>query len=132
MAEETLVKDVLTDHMIAAGRALTNALERRGWPFIAAFWLYDWERNRWSLVFASPVVDSKGLMAAYGEILPDIDLTAAALEFDAVRLVPPRDRYVRELLELVDRGLHIDGRRIRSGAVEDSYVYRVRPTAPAA
>lgn len=129
MAEETLVKDVLTDEMVTAGRVLTDVLEEKGWPVVAAFWLYDWERNRWYLVFASPVVDAKGLLAAYGEVLPD---AMKAVEFDAVRLVSPKDRYVRELLELVDRGLHIDGQRIRSGAVEDSFVYRVRPTASAA
>ena len=133
MGEETLVKDVLTDSMIAAGQALTDVLEQREWPFIAAFWLYDWESNRWRLVFASSVVDQKGLIAAYGEVLPEIDdKNSFALDWTAVRLVSPKDRYVRELLELVDRGLHIDGRRVRSGAVEDSYVYRVRPTASAA
>lgn len=131
MAEETVVKDVLTDNMIEAGQALTNALERRRWPFVAAFWLYDWETNRWKLVFASPVVE-KGPTAAYGEVLAVRKGTSPTVDFDAVLLVSPRDRYVRELLELVDRGLHIDGRRIRSGAVEDSYVYRVRPTASAA
>lgn len=131
MAEETLVKEVLTDGMIAAGDALTTALAERSWPFIAAFWLYDWERNRWKLVFATPVVE-KGPTSAYREVLAVRKGTSPAVDFDAVRLVSPKDRYVRELLELVDRGLHIDGRRIRSGAVEDSYVYRVRPTASAA
>lgn len=131
MAEETLVKEVLTDGMIVAGDALTTALAQRGWPFIAAFWLYDWESNRWRLVFASSVVE-KGPTAAYREVLAVRKRTSPTVDFDVVRLVSPKDRYVRELLELVDCGLRIDGRRVRSGAVEDSYVYRVRPTASAA
>jgi hypothetical protein len=127
-----LVKEVLTDSMIAAGEAFTNALERKNWSFVAAFWLYDWENNRWKLLIASPVVDQKGPLEAYREVLPETNATTPPLEWMAVQVVSPKDRYVRELLELVERGLQLDGRRHRGRVVEDSYVYRVRPTATAA
>ena len=131
MAEETLVKEVLTDSMIAAGRALTDALEQRGWLLLAAFWLYDWETNRWKLMFASPVVE-KGVGAALDDVCAALDVTTPAVRFAEVDLVSPDDPHVRALLRLATGGLRLDGKRIRSGPVEDSYVYRVRPTASVA
>lgn len=36
MAEATLVKEVLTDDMIAAGAAVTRTLDAAGWPIVAS------------------------------------------------------------------------------------------------
>ena len=131
MAEDTVVKEVLTDNMIAAGQALTNTLEERGWPFVAIFWLYDWENNRWDLVVSSPLFDQAGT-AAYTAVNDAVEASTPKVDYFWLLLVPDRNRYVRSLVELADRGLKLDGRRHSGAVVEDSYVYRVRPTAAVA
>ncbi|MGZ5443670.1 MAG: hypothetical protein ACXW31_08625 [Thermoanaerobaculia bacterium] len=135
MAEETLVKDVLTDDMITSGLALTKTLEQVGWPVVASFWFYDWETNRWRLVLASPVVDEKGPTAAYGEVFAALDVTRPAVSFESVWVVSPGDRSVRVLRSLSAEGRKLEGRHIQGlfegGYIEDSYVYRALPASAA-
>lgn len=131
MAEDTLVKEVLTDNMIEAGRALVNTLEQKGASIVAAFWLYDWENNRWKLTFVFPNFD-KAPRAVISEVLDAHKITTPAVDFLDLSYLSPKDRRVRELQEHVDGGRNLENRRHRGRAVEDSYVYRVRPTASAA
>lgn len=131
MAEDTLVKDVLSGDMIAAGQALTNTLEQRGFPFVAVFWLYDWENNRWNLVVASPLFDT-AWTAAHKAVHDAVKASTPEVDRWLLRLFSDTDRNVRSLVELADEGLKLDGRRHRGRVVEDSYVYRVRPTAAVA
>src|SRR5207247_1427891 len=49
MAEDTMVKDLLTDTLIKAGADLTKKLDEVEWPVVASFWLYLPELNTWKL-----------------------------------------------------------------------------------
>jgi hypothetical protein len=122
MAEDVLVKEVLTDKMIEAGRALTEALEQSGSSFAAAFWLYDWENNRWKLTFAFPVDGPD----AINEVLALRRVTTPQVDFFDLRVTSIKGREVREILEVAQRGYKIENRVHRGAAIEDSYVYRVR------
>jgi hypothetical protein len=66
MAEETLVKEMLTDEMKKAGAELTRKLDEAKWPVTASFWYFVSDDNQWKLIVASPKLESEG---------PNSDLT---------------------------------------------------------
>ncbi len=65
MAEVVLVKEALTPEMMAAGRALIDALDGKGWPPTSAFWFFDVEQSCWRLILSSPDVQNSGSRHAY-------------------------------------------------------------------
>jgi hypothetical protein len=65
MAEDTVVKEVLTDKMIDAGEALVRELDRRRWPVEDALWLYESDGNRWQLAITSPNLEIEGPQRCY-------------------------------------------------------------------
>lgn len=138
MAEETLVKENLTDEMIETGAELTKALDRSGWPIVAALWLFDADINQWRMVLASPAVEETGPLAAYvkvGALLEELNRT---LPLSGLSVVTPNDPTIRALSSSAyARGTETEGRRVHRTAVngrfvDDAYLYRLVPVAPAA
>lgn len=127
MAQEILVKDALTDRMVTAGQIFTDALVQSGWPFVAVFWFYDWESNRWRLVVASSKAE-KNITESLGELYAILESSEAALTFFTLRLLPPDNQYVQEILGITRNGYMPRDRAIRGPLVEDSYVYVVNHT----
>src|SRR6266849_1077845 len=61
MAQEVVVKEQLPSEAVAAGDQLTSELRRRSdFGLLASFWLYTSESNRWKLVIATRLVESRG------------------------------------------------------------------------
>jgi len=139
MAEETLVKDVLTDAMIKAGADLTLRLDRVEWPVIASFWLYLPEVNNWRLVLASPVVTLSGPRHAYQSVQTALGALAditTGLTLSDIEVVEPRHYLVTSLRSAVDTGPTISGMRltrtmINGQFIHDAYIYRMSDRAPA-
>jgi hypothetical protein len=136
MAETILVKEVLTDQMIAAGADLIKQLDRSGWPVVGSLWLYDPEMNEWRLLIVSPSVKDDGPLAAYQRINAQLE-SVAHLSWEPISVVSPDDRRVRALASAYKTGPDLQGRRVHRTAVngyyvDDAYVYRLPPVAPAA
>jgi hypothetical protein len=100
MAENTVVKEQLTEAMIDAGARLTSRLDEIGLPVRAAFWMFVPDLNEWRLMFASPEVSSKGPRGVYEtirqaieELGPDVatvtlsDVGVLDVDADMVRLL---------------------------------------------
>src|SRR3989441_4127236 len=138
MAEDTLVKDVLTDAMIKAGAELTRKLDEVEWPVVASFWLYAPELNTWKLVVASPVVTSSGPRRAYEAIqksLATLTNARAQLALSDIEVVEPRHYLVSLLRVAINTGPTINGIRftknvINGHFVHDAYIYRMSDRAP--
>ena len=62
MAQDTVVKEPLTEAMIRAGAELTRRLDELRWPVFASLWLYLSEGNQWRLMLASPLVASGAIL----------------------------------------------------------------------
>ena|SRR2546425_4877413 len=138
MAEDTLVKDVLTDAMIKAGAELTRKLDQVEWPVLASFWLYMPELNTWKLLLASPVVPLSGPRRAYESIqmalatLPDV---RAQISLSDIEVVEPRHYLVSLLRTAINTGPTINGIRftrnvINGQFIHDAYIYRISDRAP--
>ncbi|MHB0969450.1 MAG: hypothetical protein ACYC7A_09440 [Thermoanaerobaculia bacterium] len=135
MAEETLVRESLTEEMIRAGEELTKKLDESAWPVTAAFWFYVPDENQWRLVFASPIVAKKGPKAGYDAVAEA--LSALRRNFTALRyisVVEPQNPLVQLLASAVSIGPGITGVRFSQNTVngrfiEDAYLYKLTRTA---
>jgi hypothetical protein len=137
MAEESLVKEVLSEQMIAVGHELVLRLDRAGFPLAGALWIFDPENNEWRLLLASPSVRTEGPRAAYSRVAEVLQDLRSALSLEDVTIVDTDDTRIRLLSSVYPSDQNIEGRRFKRGAIgghliDDAYIYRLHPVAPAA
>jgi len=138
MAEDIVVKEVLTDEMKRDGAALTRALDEAGWPVVASFWYYESDDNFWKLMLASPRVSTYGQRDGYGAVIRALDaLHESRKKLKHITVVEPNNAIVRALASAVQTGWTIDGipfsrRAINGSIVEDAYLYRMTSESAAA
>lgn len=133
MAENTVVKDQLTEPMIQAGAELTQKLDEMGVPTSAALWLFDAEVNEWRLMFASSEISTKGPRHVYGRIrsaLQQLGNRAAAAPLSAIGLLDEHAELVKLLKSAITTGSGIARIRfsknvINGHFIEDALIYRV-------
>lgn len=127
-----MVKEVLVDKQIEAGRVLTERLDKGGFPVTASFWLFDSDTNDWRLTIALEAVDRIGVGArkVYGRIQDilseDADL-GRVLDLQDIHLAGPMDNLIRDFRKLRQRKLGVVRlkRTVVGGRyVEDAYVYK--------
>jgi hypothetical protein len=138
MAEETLVKEALTDAMIRGGASLTSKLDESGFPVLGAFWLFDPEENHWKLMIVSPEVTTSGPKDSYEAISGALGaLQHHFTDLQFITVVAPNYPLVRALATAVRTGRAIEGIRFSRQAlagrfIDDLYLYRLLPEATAA
>lgn len=125
MAEDTMVKEPLTDSMIDIGETVVRKLNEMGLPISAAFWFFDAEINQWLLRVASSEVVTKGPQAVYGRIREAIDQLgpqAPAELLWAVRVLEPDAELVKLLRLMVRTGPGISRVRCTRNAVNGRFI----------
>jgi hypothetical protein len=138
MAEETLVKELLTEEMKLAGAELTRKLDEAEWPVLAAFWYFVPSENQWKLMLASPKVETDGPRNAY-EIISKA-LSTIPGHFGGIGLisvVSPKHDLVQTLASTIQTGPSIGGirvfqRMVNGHFVDDAYIYRISLESAAA
>lgn len=138
MAEDSLVKDSLTDTMIKAGADLTRKLDEVGWPVLASLWLYLPELNDWKLLLASPLVTTEGPRRAYESVqtaLATIATEQAPLALSDIEVVEPSNYLIALLRTAINTGPTINGIRftrnvINGQFIHDAHIYRMSDRAP--
>lgn len=133
MAENSVVKEQLTDAMVEAGAELTSKLDDVGLPITAALWLFMPEVNEWRLLFASAEVATKGPRNVYQKIRSAIDQLkdkAAAAPLSVIGLMDPDSDLVRLLRAAVPTGAGVQRIRfsknvINGHYIDDALIYRV-------
>jgi hypothetical protein len=126
-----MAKAILLAEDLESGEKLLRRLEAERFPVSAAFWRKD--ESGWQYHIVSPLVDRKGLRAAY-ETVSRVVLNAAATqgESGSVSLssvtVNGLDDVESERALAVARGLARDGFRGRSSIdTGDFIIYATRP-----
>src|SRR5436305_7694379 len=105
MAEETVVKEVLTEDMKSLGASLTRALDEAGWPIVAAFWYYESDENRWELMLTFPRVNSDSGSGPYMAVIDALDaLHLSRANVNHIRVVAPEHPVVRALTSRIQTG----------------------------
>jgi hypothetical protein len=136
MAEETVVKEPLTEQMIVSGEKLIERLHAERFDTASAFWLFTSETSRWYLVFASPNVQKDGPLKTYGRIqkvLAKMSSGNGIISLLDVKVVPSTDPLVKSLRKLLrsalrgangSAGVRVTRNRVADTYIEDAYVYR--------
>src|SRR5437667_3457882 len=119
--------------MIAACEESNQCHDAVDFGFVATFWLYAVEPNRWRLMLASPLVDREGPIKAYARIQATLVKRPDAVPGLSVRnitVLSPKDPLVKKLRTVIrvgkgKRGMRFSSARVRDTFVEDSYIYRL-------
>jgi hypothetical protein len=133
VAENTVLKEVLTDEMVEAGARLVRKLDELAIPVTAAFWMLDTEINEWRLFLACPLVQRDGPPAVYEMIyraIAQLDERTTQVLFMAISVAPDE-----ELIEALRATLRTEAdverirfrRNVAGGHfIEDALIYRSR------
>jgi hypothetical protein len=124
----------LVENQIDEGQWLIDQLQQDGVIIRAACWIKPVEEDRWSLYLATPIVDERGPLEAYRQVIP----TLRALGDDwitssEIMLVGETHSMVKDAIEILRRFPHskpIHSPRSMVGgiAAEEVYVYPLKKT----
>jgi len=133
MAEEILVKEVLSSEEIEAGKELLGRLDAAKLEVIAAYWIFDPEVGVWRLEFVSPLVKSKGPLWFYAKIDNLLDAEpklSPRLDFSVINIQGPNYSFYKELVSAVKSRKDLSEVRLNrilvAGQLVDLYVYRLQ------
>lgn len=131
MADETLVKDPLTDEMISDGEELTCRVVDAGWGVAAAFWLFFTDSLRWNLVLGIDEVPEKGSLEIYKAIRTDLDARPLrGVEVSELMILQPDHPLVKRMKSYAGKSGGTSPVRIKQAVldnvfVEDALIYFV-------
>lgn len=132
MAEEILVKEILSSEDIAAGEELLRHLDTAKLEVIAAYWIFNPEVGVWRLEFVSPQVKSEGPLWFYGRIsslLGAEPKLLSRLSFDIISVQGPNYSYYKMLVSAVKSKKELSGVRLNrilvGGQLMDLHIYRL-------
>lgn len=123
---------ILVEPKIKVGKELIQRLDRSQFPMDAALWLFMPEVERWRLMIASRLVDSKGPKETYREIQKVLSQWSGAskLSLSEITVVSPKDSLIKVLRKAEKTGPTLTGTRMSRSAIdgvyiEDAYIYRL-------
>jgi len=133
MVTEMVVKESLSEQMIAAGSELIRRLDDAGLNVSGALWFYEPDSNYWRLIIVTAEVSAKGIKEVYREIqsvLRAIPEDKSIIGLSDISVVDSNDPLVSLLKVALKTGAGISGirfsRNIVNGTlIEDSYIYRL-------
>jgi len=133
MAENTVVKEQLTEEMVEAGAQLTAKLDEMGSPIAAALWFFLPDINEWRLLFASTEVSVKGPRDVYEKIqgaIQSVGDKASAAPLSVIGVVDADHPLVSLLRTALRTGGGISRIRFSRNVIDghfidDALIYRI-------
>jgi hypothetical protein len=132
MAQEILVKEILSSDEIDAGKELLRELDDTPLDVIAAYWIFDPDVGTWRLVFVSPQVETKGPLRVYMQIFQLLNLDSKLsflIPSDRISIEGPNYTSYKGLRSAVNSKKKLAGVRLNrlvvGGQVIDLYIYRL-------
>jgi hypothetical protein len=130
MAEEILVKEILSAEEIAAGEKLLKRLDRAKAHVIAAYWAYVPAVAEWHLELVSPLVESKGPLEFYSEV-GDLISSPTRIDYltlNTIMVLGPNYSFYKQLRSSLRPKEDLSAVRLRQllvgNEVMDLYIYR--------
>ncbi|MFL6281929.1 MAG: hypothetical protein ACJ74Q_02040 [Pyrinomonadaceae bacterium] len=130
MAQELLVKEILSADEIAAGEKLLKRLDGAKAGVVAAYWVYVPAVAEWHLEFVSPKVESEGPREFYSEIgdLLSSPTRIDCLTLNTIMVLGPSYSFYKQLRAALNPKEDLAGVRLRQllvgNEVMDLYIYR--------
>ena len=125
----------LVENQIDDGQWLLDRLKDSGLIIRAACWVKPFDEDRWSLYIATPLIDEKGSLEAYRQVIPvSRTLDSDWITSSTVMLVGEKHPIVKDVLNILQRFPHnkpIRPPRSMVGgiSVEEVYVYSLKKTS---
>ena len=133
MAEEIVVKELLSDKKIEAGKQLIQKLESRGIDVAGALWLFHAESSAWKLTLAFSHVSEKGARGFYERVQKAIDrLGNPEVSLGEVRVLDSGDPLIKALRHTIKTGskdlttIRLTRNMVDGRYIEDALVYRMK------
>lgn len=117
--------------MIEEGRRLLTALDKADVAVRAALWLYNSERETWTLQLAMPAFDALGPRASYEALEKVIRSAKIGLRLDQVGVARSDAPMIETLRSAVKTpvkavsGIWFTQNVVEGVVVEDAYIYRL-------
>ncbi|MBI1986922.1 MAG: hypothetical protein HYS70_01065 [Nitrospinae bacterium] len=132
MDKELVVREILSEQMIDAGKKLIERLDESQVNVQAAFWLYLPDDKTWEMMLISPLVGTDGPRSFYKRILDankKAEESEPIISLDDIRVADTSNRLANLLSIAIPTGSGISGIRLWKNAIngtfiEDSYIYR--------
>jgi hypothetical protein len=124
-----MVTAALVNHDIEIGRRIVAALTRASVPVTVYLWAFVPQLQEWQFIVATPLVDTKGPLAAYGEVNKALQREGVFEDIPLRRifLKSPNDRVLKSLEKeskaIPHEAFTVVNEQIAGNFVEDAYVY---------
>lgn len=131
MAEEVLVKEILTTEMIEGGRDLTKRLAKTELGVTASFWFYMTDNLRWNLMLGISQVLEEGTIKAYTIIQSELkDRPVRGVSFSDVVVLQSDHPVIRRLKRLTraSKGgaeVRVSRAVVENVFIDDAYIYNL-------
>ena len=133
MAEELVVKEILSDAMIRSGAEITGKLDEINWNVEASFWFYSPDENQWRLIFASPNVGKEGPRKSYQNILKALKKLPEDIprpELRDIYVVDVSHHLIPLMRKMIQPEKNISGIRLSKNVIngkyiDDVFIYRI-------
>ncbi len=119
----------LVSHDIEIGRRIVAALTRASIPVTVYLWAFIPQLQEWQFMIATPLVDRKGPLAAYGEVNRALQKEGVFDDIPLRRIFlrSPSDRVLkfleRESKTVPQEAFRVVNEQIAGDFVEDAYLY---------
>ena len=130
MAEEILVKEILSTEQVAAGEKLLRRLDSAKAEVIAAYWVYVPAVTEWHLEFVSPQVENEGPLEFYGKVNDLLSSPSKIdyLTFNTIMVLGPNYSFYKLLQAALKSERDLSGVRLSrflvGSEIMDLYIYR--------
>ena len=133
MVEELVVREVLTEQMIDAGKKLVERLDQSESDVHSALWFLDPDDNTWKMIVSSPLVETDGPKSFFKRILDANKIAKQSsdpiISLNDIRVSSTSDPLIDLLLRAIstEKGIHsirFTKNTINGTFIEDSYIYR--------
>jgi hypothetical protein len=119
----------LVNQDIEIGRRIVAALTRAAIPVTVYLWAFIPQLEEWQFMIATPLVDTKGPLAAYGEVNKTLQREGVfeGIPLRRIFLKSPNDRVLksleRESRAVPQEAFRVVNEQIAGNFVEDAYIY---------
>jgi hypothetical protein len=119
----------LVSHDIEVGRRIVAALTRASIPVTVYLWAFIPQLQEWQFMIATPLVDSKGPRAAYGEVNKALQKEGVFGDIPLRRIFlrSPSDKVLKSLEKesktVPQETFRVVNEQIAGNFVEDAYLY---------
>ncbi len=122
-------KESLNHILKAQGGELLSYCDLKEFVVTSAFWFWESDVKKWTLIFATPIVDAEGPKEAYNRLLSF--QKAVGIDMSLLSVTSPNHQLIKLLKVAIATGprdisgIDFIGNTINNNYIEAAYIYRM-------